>query len=128
MVIPIDMPLVPLFLEPYRVQNIVLQAWWRHDELDFLGDKCSTPFWSDPIGKSKPVSGCLFNYFYLLFIYLFFFSQKCRDLNPWPNPNGGYEPEPSLLRLFSFILSKHFILSFHFRVFIYTEAFQMVGP
>ena len=44
----------------------------------------------------------------ILFIYLFFF-QKCRDPNPWLDPNGGSEPEPDLLRPFSFILSKHFI-------------------
>ena len=66
---------------------------------------CITPFRSDLIGVSEPVPRCSFNSFYL-FIYLF---QKCRDVNPRPNPNGGSEPELGLLRLFSFILSKNFI-------------------
>ena len=42
----------------------------------------------------------------ILFIYLFFLNF--RDPNPWPDPNGGSEPELDLLRPFSFILSKHF--------------------
>ena len=68
---------------------------------------CSNPFRSDPIGGSESILGCSFNSFYLFFIYLFFL--KCQDPNPWPYPNGGSEPEPGLLRPFSFILSKHFI-------------------
>ena len=84
---------------------------------------CSTLFWSNPIGGSEPVPGCSFNSFYLNFLF-----QKCRIPNSLPDPNGRSEPEPDLLRQFSFILSKHFIYVIHFRVFNYTEAFQMVGP
>ena len=29
-----------------------------------------------------------------------FLFQKCRDPNPWLDPNGGSEPEPGLLRCF----------------------------
>ena len=68
----------------------------------------ATLFRSDLIGRSELVTRYSFNPFCLLFIYLFFF-QKCSDLNPWPNPNGGSEPELDFLLPFSFIQSKHFI-------------------
>ena len=46
-----------------------------------------------------------------------FFSKVSRPLSP---------ARPSLLRLFSFILSKTFLfMSFHFRVFNYAEAFHL---
>ena len=38
----------------------------------------------------------------ILFIFhvIKFYFQKCRDPNPWPDPKGGSEPEPGLLRRF----------------------------
>ena len=45
----------------------------------------------------------------ILFRFLF---QKCRDSNPRSDPNGGFEPEPSLLRRFYLSYQKHFINSF----------------
>ena len=73
-------------------------------------------FRSDPIGGSEPVSGCSFNSFYLLFIYLFLFSKVSR-------PESLARLDPGLLRPFSFVLSKTFLfMSFHFSVFNYVEA------
>ena len=40
--------------------------------------------------------------FILFFVLLNFLFQKCRDLNPRPNPNSVSEPEPGLLRRFHF--------------------------
>ena len=50
----------------------------------------------------------LFLLFYVLLNFLF---QKCRDPNPRPDPNGGSEPEPGLLRCFH--LSYQNILLIH---------------
>ena len=89
---------------------------------------CHTPFRSDSIGGSKPVPGCLFNSFYLLFIDLFSFFQKCQDPNPQPDPNGRSKPEPGLLRHFHLsyqnIYLCHFVLGFSIK----RKHFQMVGP
>ena len=57
---------------------------------------------------------------FIYFLIICFFFQKCRNLNPWPDSNGGSKPEPGLLRPFSFILSKtfylcHFFLEFQIR-------------
>ena len=49
-----------------------------------------------------------------IILFIKFSFQKCRDPNPWPDPNGESEPELGLLRLFSFILSKHFIYVIYF--------------
>ena len=38
--------------------------------------------------------------FLLFSVLLNFLFQKCSDPNPWPDPNGGSEPEPGLLRRF----------------------------
>ena len=65
---------------------------------------------------------------FVYFSFVCFLFQKCLDPNPRSDPNGGSEPELSLFRPFSFILSKHLFMSFHFRIFNYAEAFQMVGP
>ena len=32
--------------------------------------------------------------------FIMFSFQKCHDPNPWPDPNGGSEPKPGLLRRF----------------------------
>ena len=69
---------------------------------EHLGSDSNSPIESDR-------KGYIHTYIY---IYL-----KCRDPNLRPDPNDGSEPEPSLLRSFSFILSKtfylcHFILEF----------------
>ena len=50
----------------------------------------------------------LFLLFYVLLNFLF---QKCHDPNPRPDPNGGSEPEPGLLRRFH--LSYQNILLIH---------------
>ena len=39
-------------------------------------------------------------YFFLFSVLLIFFFKSCRYPNPWPDPNGGSEPEPGLLRRF----------------------------
>ena len=39
-------------------------------------------------------------YFFIFSVLLSFCFQKCRDPNPRPDPNGGSEPEPGLLRRF----------------------------
>ena len=39
-------------------------------------------------------------YFFLFSVLFSFCFQKCRDPNPRPDPNGGSEPEPGLLRRF----------------------------
>ena len=63
-------------------------------------------------------------------IYFFLFSEllnflfqkkKCRDPNPWPDPNGGSKPKPGLLRRFH--LSYQNILLCHFVV----EAVSVLG-
>ena len=38
--------------------------------------------------------------FLLFFVLLNFLFKKCRDSNPQPDPNGGSEPDPGLLRRF----------------------------
>ena len=88
--------------------------------------KCSTLSRSDSIGRSEPDPGCSIT---TKCKTRFFFLQKCRDPNPLPDLNGGSKPEPGLLRPFSYILSKNILfMSFHFTVFNYAKAFQMVGP
>ena len=59
---------------------------------------------------------------FIYFLFIYFFSKVSRPESP-AQPDGGSEPEPSLLRAFSFILSKTFLfMSFQFRVFNYAEA------
>ena len=75
---------------------------------------CSVPrAQPNPIRESEPKpQGCSF-YFFLFFVLLnilFFF--KCHDPNPSPDPNGGSELEPDLLRRFH--LSYQNILLCHF--------------
>ena len=50
-------------------------------------------------------------YFFYFPVLLNFLFQKCRDSNPRPDPNGGSEPEPGLLRRFH--LSYQNILLIH---------------
>ena len=77
----------------------------------------STPFRPDPIGGSKPVPGCSFNYFYLLF---FFKSVTTRvpDLTRMVDPNRN----PVYSDRFYLSYQNILFVSFHFRVFNYAEA------
>ena len=59
--------------------------------------------------------------FLLFFVLLNFLFQKCCDPNPWPDPNGGSEPEPGLLRRFH--LSYQNILLIH----LVADAFSVLG-
>ena len=59
--------------------------------------------------------------FFLFFVLLNFLFQKCRDPNPWPDLNGGSEPDPGLLRRFH--LSYQNILLCHF----FAEAVSVLG-
>ena len=67
---------------------------------------------------------------FIIFIYILlrFLFQKCRDPNPWLDPNGGSEPEPSLLRRFHLSYKNIFFMLFLFRFLIARKNFQMVGP
>ena len=50
--------------------------------------------------------------FLLVIVLLNFSFQKCRDPNPRPDPNGGSEPEPGLLRRFHLSYQNIFMMSF----------------
>ena len=63
--------------------------------------------------------------FLLFFVLLNFFFQKCRELNPWPNPNDGSKPEPGLLRRFQ--LSSQNIL-FGFIKFSFSKVSRPESP
>ena len=62
--------------------------------------------------------------FYLLFIYLL---KKLSLLVPRSDLNGGFEPEPGLLRPFTLSYQNISFMSFHFRVSNTQKLFQMVG-
>ena len=116
---------------------------YPHDFHKLMGDQRTLKFWGviawyqslcsdprarpDPVGESEPKPrGRPFKiFFYMLLSFLF---QKCRDPNPWLDLKGGSKQEPGLLRCFHFILSKHFFMSFRFKVFNYAEAFSNGRP
>ena len=82
---------------------------------------------ADP--NRNPGDARLILFFYLHFYFVFFFFQKCRDPNPRLDLKGRSEPEPGLLRhFFLFILSKHLLMSFCFKVFNFAEAFSNGRP
>ena len=60
-------------------------------------------------------------FIYILFIYYYFFKVSRPESPARPDPNGGSEQEPGLIRSFSFILSKHFIYVISF------SSFQLHG-
>ena len=98
------------------------------ENLRFPKPYCNTPFRSDPIGKSEPVLGWSFNYFYLLFIWFFFFfhrSVATRILSPTRRADPNRSPIYS--NYFHLSYQNILFMSFCFRVFNYAEAFQMVG-
>ena len=94
---------------------------------------CSTPFWSDQIGGSEPILGCLFNSFCLLFICLFvclfvFFVKVSRPKSP-ARLEGRIQIEARFTPTICIYLIKtfylcHFILGFS----ITRKHVQMVGP
>ena len=64
--------------------------------------------WLADLNRNSGTLGFLF----IFRVIKFSFKKKCRDPNPWPDPNGGSEPEPGLLRRFH--LSYQNILLCHF--------------
>ena len=59
-----------------------------NEVLHIKDPKCSTPFRSDLIGGSEPDLGCLFNSFYLLLFWLFFFLVKVSQPESWTQLKG----------------------------------------
>ena len=86
-----------------------------------LGNSCSTPFRSDPIGGSEPVLGCSFNYFYLIFIYYYFFKSVATRI-PGPTRIADLNLSPIYFDRFHLSYQNILFMSFRFRVFNYAEA------
>ena len=67
----------------------------------------------DPTRKTSPNRNQgMPGLFLIVIVLLNFYFQKCRDPNPWPDLNGGSEPEPGLLRRFHLSYQNIFINSF----------------
>ena len=86
---------------------------------------CSTPFWSDLIGGSKPEPGC--SDITKCNTHFFYKKKKLSRPIPWFDPNDRSELEPSFLRPFTLPYQNVSFMSFHFRVSNAQKLFQMVG-
>ena len=84
-------------------QNTTCIITWKYGP-------CSDPrARPNPIGEFEPNLGDAQFYFFLFSVLLNFLFQKCRNPNPWSDPNGESEPKPGLLRPFYLSYQKHFI-------------------